>query len=273
MPAAEANYWKSRQDAYADPYDTPDQAPTDGQGQGYGQSPYQVPAGANSEPTIGPWDSASQRSNSVRTTGAGAYGRTGVAGASAPGGMAAGAGGLSGIDEERGYGNPGYGGQRQSQYGYTNMGPGGKDDPYAQAEEYEMRGLVSNAAAMGRTLDNTRGAYGAGGGRTDSYGDPTSNGKYPINTSDSPYAWPPLDNVSGAPHLVKESALTSVLLFPTGLDRLLALVGMNKGSFPIEQQIERKRHGVPGQRFPVATWVLTAGESFSHNSRVLQAEE
>lgn len=258
MPPAEANYWKSRPDAYADPYDNPSQA----QGYGQAQSPYQMPTGASSEPTIGPWDSASQRSNSVRMTGPGAYNRTGVPGSGAAGGMGAGVGGLSGIDEERGYGNSGYGGQRTSQYGNGYMGSeynglGGKDDPYAQAEEYEMRGLVSNAAAMGSNIDGLRGVYGAGAGRTESYSDPS---KYPINTSDSPYAWPPLDNVSAAPHLRKESALMSVLLFPTGLDRLLALVGMNKGSFPIEQQIERKRHGVPGQRFPVATWVLTAGE-------------
>ncbi|KAL7422139.1 hypothetical protein Q5752_002782 [Cryptotrichosporon argae] len=50
--------------------------------------------------------------------------------------------------------------------------------------------------------------------------------------------------------------LYDALLFPTGLDRLLALVGIKHGRYPLEQAIERKRRGIGGQRWPVAAWAL-----------------
>lgn len=59
----------------------------------------------------------------------------------------------------------------------------------------------------------------------------------------------------------KPSGIYSWLLFPTGLDRVLAMVGVNMGRLPVEQEIERKKRGIPGQRFPIAAWGLTVGES------------
>jgi hypothetical protein len=58
----------------------------------------------------------------------------------------------------------------------------------------------------------------------------------------------------------KPSGLWSWLLFPTGLDRVLAMVGVNMGRLPVEQEVERKKRGIPGQRFPIAAWGLTIGE-------------
>ena len=305
MNPAEANYWKARQGeqaaagqaqgGYADPYEYLNDGDGNGQGYGHGQvessghaagpSPYGNPAGASSDPTIGPWDSASQRSNSLRAQNASAlgYGSAGARGAGGAGGAA-----LSGIDEERGqhqgsiygaYGGPAgdanvYGGHGGGEAGYANpysfnnhgTGALGKDYPYAQAEEYEMRGLVSNAAGMGTGTgyahgDPSRPGYGGTGGPSD------RSSKYGLNTADEPYSWPPLEDVNANSHMRKESPLMAILLFPTGLDRLLALVGVNKGRMPVQQQVERKKHGVPGQRWPVATWVLTAGESYLVNQK------
>ena len=38
------------------------------------------------------------------------------------------------------------------------------------------------------------------------------------------------------------------------------MVGVNMGRLPVEQEIERKKRGIPGQRFPIAAWGLTVGE-------------
>lgn len=287
LATAEANYWKARQAGggeqqagigYADPYEYLDDSGPSRQRQGHqpneGHSPTAYPynhaAGANSDPTIGPWDSASQRSNSLRAQNASALGY----GRPAENGVGAGVGGagvLSGIAEERGGqgsayggagGGSGYGGPAYANPYAYNSGPGAKDDPYAQAEEYEMRGLVSNAAGMGQhdpygysEPPGARPGYGGAGGPS---GDRSS--KYGFNNVDDPYSWPPLDNVNANSHLQRESPLMAILLFPTGLDRLMALFGVHKGRMPVQQQVERKKHGVPGQRFPVATWALTAGE-------------
>jgi hypothetical protein len=49
------------------------------------------------------------------------------------------------------------------------------------------------------------------------------------------------------------------ILFPTGLDRFLALFGITAVAVPIEQAIARKRRGLGEQRLPVAAWGLTIG--------------
>jgi hypothetical protein len=38
------------------------------------------------------------------------------------------------------------------------------------------------------------------------------------------------------------------------------MVGVNMGRLPVEQEIERKKRGVPGQRFSIAAWGLIVGE-------------
>lgn len=281
MSSAEANYWKSRPNEYNDPYES--HAPGGGGGGGGAGSPYVNNAAAQSEPTIGPWDSASQRSIPYASFPMPAPTAAPLSDNSSHAGQGQGhghlrnkpstltAGGLSYIDEEGGYHRSPH--NRPASYvgGMSTQ----KEDPYGE-EEHEMRGLVTNAADMGRGpgsgqrgMDGTGGGYGYGYGNGNGneldyngngkYNNPNNpNGNNPYDTS--PYAWPDLDNVNANAHLRKESKMMSLLLFPTGLDRLLALFGMNKGSFPIEQQIERKKHGVTGQRYPVATWALTAGE-------------
>ena len=44
------------------------------------------------------------------------------------------------------------------------------------------------------------------------------------------------------------------LLCPTGLDRILPLLGYQP--IPLEEQIERKRQALGGQRWPFAAWSL-----------------
>ncbi|WVQ93311.1 hypothetical protein IAU59_000379 [Kwoniella sp. CBS 9459] len=72
---------------------------------------------------------------------------------------------------------------------------------------------------------------------------------------ESPYPYPPSQG-SGGMKLRPPNKLYDMLLFPTGLDRLLALVGVKHGQYPVEQAIERKRRGLGGQRWPVAAWGL-----------------
>jgi hypothetical protein len=73
----------------------------------------------------------------------------------------------------------------------------------------------------------------------------------------SPLAYP----THQTPTYQRPRGVWSWLLFPTGLDRVLAIFGVNMGRLPLEQEIERKRRAIPGQRFPVATWILTLSES------------
>lgn len=119
--------------------------------------------------------------------------------------------------------------------------------PASRTEDMEMHGLVHGAAGMGRNSPERavlNGTYGQ-----DKYGE----------LDEGPYAWPPLDNVST--NVRKESKLMALLLFPTGLDRILGALGWDKARIPVEQAIERKKRGIPGQRWPIMTWVLTAGKS------------
>jgi hypothetical protein len=143
------------------------------------------------------------------------------------------AGGLSYIDEDGDY--------------YKSPHPRPASANKKRDDELEMHGLVSGAAGMGG-IDEPGHAVLNG-----TYGE----GKY-RQFDDGPNAWPPLDNVNSG--VRKESALMAMLLFPTGLDRVLGLFGWSRAKVPLDQAIERKRHSVPGQRFPVLTWILTASE-------------
>jgi hypothetical protein len=104
------------------------------------------------------------------------------------------------------------------------------------AEEVELQGLVDGASRMGQ-----QGEEGYRG-RFNEY-------------EESPYPFPP----EPKGRVAQPSNLYSMLLFPTGLDRLLALFGAKAGKFPTEQAIERKRRGLGGQRWPVAAWSLAVG--------------
>lgn len=212
-------------DAYNDPYGSQSLHPT-GRGDG--------PPAVQSSTSIGPWDSASQRSLSTTSrhaplpaTGSVPLSEDGNGGRHLKyksSNMTT--GGLSYIDEEGDY-------YRSKHPRPASAGP---DD------ELEMRGLVSGAANMGaRDGAVLNGTYG--------------EGKYqPYDEASA--SWPPLANVN----VKKESRLMTLLLFPTGLDRVLGLFGWDRAKVPVDQAIERKRRSVPGQRWPVMTWLLTAGE-------------
>lgn len=79
------------------------------------------------------------------------------------------------------------------------------------------------------------------------------------------YPYPPLHQGEGQGQeagyagFTRPSNLYSMLLFPTGLDRLLSLFNIKAGAYPVEQAIERKKRGLGGQKYPVAAWSLTAG--------------
>lgn len=164
--------------------------------------------------SIGPWDSASQRSVAASSMlGQPAHLRNKPS-----------SGGLSYIDEEGAY------------YRSNTQRP---------ASEIEMRGLVHDPSPMG--------------GRHEERGDVEFSGIKGNDYDTSPLAYP----TSHTPKYQKPSGVFSWLLFPTGLDRVLAIFGVNMGRLPLEQEIERKRRGIPGQRFPVAVWTLTLGEHLS----------
>jgi hypothetical protein len=162
--------------------------------------------------SLGPWDSASQRSIGQSTVGPQQHLRN----------KPSYAGGLSYIDEEGDY------------YRSNTQRP-------ASEAGIEMRGLVHDPAPMS--------------GRDDSR-DIEFNGIKGNDYDTSPFPYP----TQQAPMYKNPSGVYSWLLLPTGLDRVLAIFGVNMGKLPIEQEVERKRRGIPGQRFPVAAWGLTASE-------------
>ena len=161
--------------------------------------------------SIGPWDSASQRSIGHSSIGPQQNLRN----------KPSYAGGLSYIDEDGGY------------YSSKNQRP---------ASEIEMRGLVHDPSPMGRD-DSKDVEFSAVKGN---------------DYDTSPFPYP----THQPPQHQKPSGVYSWLLFPTGLDRVLAMFGVNMGRLPVEQEIEQKRRGIPGQRFPIAAWTLTVGKSF-----------
>lgn len=162
-------------------------------------------------PSLGPWDSASQRSIGHSSVGPNSQQQQPLRNKLSYGGA------LSYIDEDGVY--------------YKTPTP---------ASDIEMRGLVHDSQPMGR--DESKDVeFGAVKGND-------------YDTSPFPY---PTNQVQTRQ---KPSGVYSWLLFPTGLDRVLAMVGVNMGRLPVEQEIERKKRGIPGQRFPIAAWSLTVGE-------------
>ncbi|KAK8843397.1 hypothetical protein IAR55_007054 [Kwoniella newhampshirensis] len=92
--------------------------------------------------------------------------------------------------------------------------------------------------------------------RTDAVDDPYRAVKF-ADYEESPYPYPPAqDNYTPAKYMSPPNPLYTMLLFPTGLDRLLALFNVSTGAYPVEQAIERKQRGLGGQRWPVAAWGL-----------------
>ena len=107
-------------------------------------------------------------------------------------------------------------------------------------DDVEMRGLVQGAAEMGE-------------------GDQEPYRSFKFAEYDtSPYPYP--SSLKGSSQMTPPSHLQSWLLFPTGLDRLMALFGMELGRYPVEQAVERKKRGLSGQKWPVAAWSLAVGE-------------
>lgn len=181
--------------------------------------------------SVGPWDSASQRDVPIGDD-AGSVPRpyTHQALSDTPSrhipNKPSYAGGLSYIDEEGAY------------YRSDSQRPASA----YKHDDVEMRGLMSDPGEMGGQESGNKIKFTE------------------YETSPMPYPAPDLDKGQsyGEP-----SHVYNWLLFPTGLDRLLALFGVSVGSSPPEQAAERKRRGVPGQRWPVAAWTLTAGTSYT----------
>jgi len=189
--------------------------------------------------TVGPWDSASQHDMSISDARSDQPHPRGALGDQAEDQRhvhqkPSYAGGLSYIDEEGAY------------YRSDERRPASYLDSHR--DDVEMRGLVGGAAGMGGA-DHER-----------KYGD----------FDDSPSAYPEPPLTKGVAALREPSNLHSWLLFPTGLDRLMALFGLNAGKYPLQQATERKRRGVGGQRWPIAAWTLTVGGSvFVHRNAKL----
>lgn len=172
--------------------------------------------------TIGPWDSASQRSVQVSDYPAIPSSLQPVSDRPSHLRSKASHGGLSYIDEE-------------GAYYKTNV--------QRPASEIEMRGLAYDPAPMGRE---------------DNSADSRKFQEYESN----PCPFPPLEKP-----VQRQNDLASTLLFATGLDRLFGVFGKKFGNLPVEQQVERKRHGIDGQRWPVAAWTLTAGKLSTPNPK------
>lgn len=189
-----------------------------------------------SSPSVGPWDSASQRSlpyhhpfpipqpSHIPLAPLDEYQNVDPEEARHIRNKPSQATGLSYIDEEGQY------------YKSEAMRPA------SLHHDLEMRGLVPNAAGMGSTVG---------------YEFEPNRVKF-TEFDESPYPYPP--SQTSSTHLQQQNKLHEHLLFPTGLDRILALFGVDAGKFPIEQAIERKKRGLGGQRWPVAAWTLAAGE-------------
>ncbi|WWD21085.1 hypothetical protein CI109_105566 [Kwoniella shandongensis] len=105
-------------------------------------------------------------------------------------------------------------------------------------------------------LDSSRHHEMGGFVRADEVDEPYQNVKF-TNYEESPHPYPPTqDSYTSATYMTPPNHLYTMLLFPTGLDRLLGLFGVNTGAYPVAQAIERKRRGLGGQRWPVAAWSL-----------------
>lgn len=171
--------------------------------------------------SVGPWDSASQRNASISSHHIPTSVPLSDAASSHHLRNKTSQGGLSYIDEEGAY------------YRSDALRPA---SAVMDRNDVEMRGLMGGAADMGR--------YEEEGGPKVKF----------TEYQESPYPYPP------ASYYREPSQLYSRFLFPTGLDRLLALVGIKAGQTPLQQAIERKKRGIGGQRWPVAAWSLAVGK-------------
>lgn len=72
------------------------------------------------------------------------------------------------------------------------------------------------------------------------------------NGNKPPESWPP-----PPPPPSRRGDVTEAVLFATGIGRLLVLLRL-KSDIPVQEAINRKRAGVPPQRWPVMTWLLMA---------------
>ena len=181
-------------------------------------------------PSLGPWDSASQRSLPYHTPFSLAQPTRNPLSAGDTRNLrdqSSYAGGLGYVDEEGAY--------HRSQISRPVSA-------LLENEDMEMHGLVRGAADFGASDDDelSRG---------------TKYAEY--DTAPSPY---PSDQKTSS-YLSQPDNLYTLLLFPTGLDRLLAMFGVKSARFPVEQAVERKRRGIGGQRWPIASWSLAVGES------------
>jgi hypothetical protein len=195
-------------------------------------NPYEdEPSNLNRKPSsVGPWDSASQRSVPVDDS----YSAQPLVPSDKNRhfhNKPSYAGGLSYIDEEGGY----YRSDAQRPASAYNTDP---TNEHRSREDLEMKGLMGGAAGMGGIEENRK------------------FGEY----EDGPSAYPMPTLDKGLAAYREPSSLYQWLLFPTGLDRLLSLFGLKAGKFPVQQAIERKRRGAGGQRWPIAAWTLTVGE-------------
>lgn len=175
--------------------------------------PYNSDTHSLNRSSVEPWDSASQRQNSLSSHHTPSSHSSHLHNKPSHGG-------LSYIDEEGAY----YHSDRQRPASAVMSNGDSRND-------LEMRGLMGNAADMGR----------------DDEGGPKI--KF-TEYQDSPHPYPP------ANYYRDPSQLYSWLLFPTGLDRLAAMLGIKAGQTPLGQAIERKKRGLGGQRWPVAAWSL-----------------
>lgn len=143
----------------------------------------------------------------------------------------------------------------RSPYGNDGRSPYEQNDPFATQE----------------SLRDTQNMYGAQRqGANDQYASPYGNRPPPPNQSQ----W---DNDGGDIELrpmgnQKKSAasrfiptpgplsMKDTILFATGLDRIFRLVRIKMGE-SAEQVIQRRKKGLPGQRYPIVAWLLTASES------------
>ncbi|WWC73184.1 uncharacterized protein I206_107150 [Kwoniella pini CBS 10737] len=188
-------------------------------------------------PSLGPWDSASQRSLPFHSNQSNPYpnlyqpshiplsqNSSSIINNTKHNPKAASYGGLSYIDENGEYFQTKYSRPASTTLQLENN----------QNDNVEM-GLIGN---LDRSNGNIENPY---------YSSSTS--KY----EESPYPYP---TKNAGLTLRGPNALYDFLLFPTGLDRLLALFGVKNGQYPIEQAIERKRRGIGGQRWPIAAWGL-----------------
>lgn len=142
---------------------------------------------------------------------------------------------------------------------FTDSYNGYEDGEYYHTDKVRPRSTALNGSGAFDTVEmgNVR--------PVSSYDDDPA--KYASYHDHPSYPYPPLHQDQGQRQgqeagyagFTRPSNLYSMLLFPTGLDRLLSLFNIKTGAYPVEQAIERKKRGLGGQKYPVAAWSLTAG--------------